>query len=71
MAMPCASTIRSLVFLASATNIQSNFFVVNAPYASVMADVLVALGDMAMHVRKRLDRCRGNVQRVCMFPHRP
>lgn len=68
MAMPCASTIRSLVFLASATNIQSNFFVVNA---SVMADVLVALGDMAMHVRKRLDRCRGNVQRVCMFPHRP
>lgn len=39
---------------ASAANIQSDFFVVKAPYAGVVAEVPVALGDMAMPGRPLL-----------------
>lgn len=39
---------------ASATQIQSGFFVVKAPYAGVVTDVPVALGDMAMPGRPLL-----------------
>jgi RND family efflux transporter MFP subunit len=46
--------LKAQVAQASAANIQSDFFVVKAPYAGVIADVPIALGDMAMPGRPLL-----------------
>jgi multidrug efflux system membrane fusion protein len=46
--------LKAQVAQASAANIQSDFFVVKAPYAGVIADVPIGLGDMAMPGRPLL-----------------
>lgn len=49
-----SAQLKAQIAQASAANIQSNFFVVKAPYAGVIADVPVALGDMALPGRPLL-----------------
>jgi RND family efflux transporter MFP subunit len=49
-----AAQLKSQVAQASAANIQSDFYVVKAPYAGLVAEVPITLGDMAMPGRPLL-----------------
>lgn len=49
-----SAQLKAQIAQASAANIQSNFYVVKAPYDGVVADVPVTLGDMAMPGRPLL-----------------
>lgn len=49
-----SAQLRAQIAQASAARIQSNFFVIKAPYAGVVAEVPITLGDMAMPGRPLL-----------------
>ncbi len=49
-----SAQLKAQIAQASATNIQSGFYTVKAPYAGVVADVPITLGDMAMPGRPLL-----------------